>query len=96
MSDENNTSNVAENSLIHRIRMKLAWWIAPFATRTGLENRLRLIEMDAKEIQECSATPSQPDESARGIERRVNAIQDKLGLERKYDTDIEHGRSNNE
>lgn len=74
-----------DHSLIHRLRMKLAWWVAPFATKTGLEMRLRLIEMDAKEIQESSVTPSQPDESAKGIERRVNAIQNELGLEQKYD-----------
>ncbi|AEH39495.1 hypothetical protein Halxa_0255 (plasmid) [Halopiger xanaduensis SH-6] len=65
--------------------MRLAWWVAPFAAKTGLEQRLRLIEMDAREIQASAVTPSQPDESAKGIERRVNAIQDEFGLERKYE-----------
>ena len=73
--------------------MKLAWWVAPFATKTGVEMHLRLIEMDAREIQKCSVTPSQPDESAKGIERRVHRLQDELGLDSKYGTatDCEDG-----
>jgi len=70
---------------LRTLRIKLAWWVAPFATKTGVENQLRLIEMEAREIQKHSVTPSQPDESAKGIERRVNRLQDQLDLEGKYD-----------
>lgn len=64
-----------------RLRMRIAWFIAPSSVKRFTWGRLEAVERSAREIQERSPRPSHVDEAAQSIERRVRLVKRHLCLE---------------
>jgi len=66
---------------IDRLRMRLAWFIAPNSVQRITRGRLEAIERSAQRIQEYSPRPSHVGEAAQSVERRTRLVKRHLCLD---------------
>lgn len=65
---------------VYRLRMRLAWLIAPNSVQRFTLNGLESIEHTSQKIQEHNPRPGHVNEDAQSIERRVELLKRHLRL----------------
>jgi len=66
---------------IDRLRMRIAWLVAPNSVQRITRGRLEAIERSAQRIQEYSPRPSHVGEAAQSVERRTRLVKRHLCLD---------------
>jgi hypothetical protein len=72
---------------IRRLRMRLAWIVAPASTRRYTWGQLEAIQRSAEQIEKRSVQPPYTNGDAQSIQRRVRTVKKHLCLDDGNDND---------